>query len=71
MKVYNFRLDNHEWTNCTKYIRIYKIFFSIRLSEKSLSFTDTSFITTYLYRNMEHNPSNVVMFVLIELLRYV
>ena len=33
---------------------------------ESLSFTDTSFITTHLYTNMKPNLSNVVIFILIE-----
>ena len=37
----------------------------IRLSEKCLSFTDTSF-TTHLYTNMKSNLSNVVIFILRE-----
>ena len=38
----------------------------IRLSEKCLSFTDTSFTATHLYINMKPNVSNVVIFILIE-----
>ena len=39
---------------------------NVRLSEKCLSFTDTSFITTHLYTNVKPNLSNVVIFILIE-----
>ena len=39
---------------------------NIRLSEKCLSFIDTSFTTMHLYTNMKPNLSNVVIFVLIE-----
>ena len=39
---------------------------TIRLSEKCLSFIDTSFTTTHLYTNMKPNLSNVVIFILIE-----
>ena len=42
------------------------IYIYIRLSEKCLSFTDTSFITTHLYINMKPNLSSVVIFILIE-----
>ena len=45
--------------------RYYHLFI-IKLSEKCLSFTDTSFTTTHLYINMKLNPSNVVIFILIE-----
>ena len=38
----------------------------IRLSEKCLSFIDTSFTTTHLYTNLKPNLSNVVIFILIE-----
>ena len=38
----------------------------IRLSEKCLSFTDTSSTTMHLYTNMKPNLSNVVIFILIE-----
>ena len=38
----------------------------IRLSGKCLSFTDTCSTTTHLYRNTKPNPSNVVIFILIE-----
>ena len=38
----------------------------IRLSEKCLSFTYTSFTTTDLYTNMKPNLSNVVIFILIK-----
>ena len=39
---------------------------TILFSEKCLSFTDTSFTTTYLYTNMKPNFSSVVIFILIE-----
>ena len=42
------------------------IFQYISLFEKCLSFTDTSFTTTHLCRNMKPNLSNVVIFILIE-----
>ena len=40
--------------------------YSYRLSEKCLSFTDTSFTTMRLYTNVNPNLSNVVIFILIE-----
>ena len=46
--------------------RIVTIIIYIRLSEKCLSFTDTSFITMHLYANMKPNLSNVVIFILID-----
>ena len=45
--------------------RYYHLFI-IKLSEKCLSFTDTSFTTTHLYTNMKPNLSNVVIFSLID-----
>ena len=48
------------------YLQIREYLPSIRLSEKSLSFTDTSFTTTHLYTNMKPNLSIVVIFILIE-----
>ena len=48
------------------YLQIREYLPSIRLSAKSLSFTDTSFTTTHLYTNMKPNLSNVVIFILIE-----
>ena len=42
------------------------LFLSIGLSEKCLSFTDASFTMTYLYTDMKHNLSNVVIFISIE-----
>ena len=55
-------------TVATKYISkyIYIAIVSIRLSEKFLSFTDTSFTTMHIYTNMKLNLSNVVIFILIE-----
>ena len=40
--------------------------YSIRLSEKCFSFTDPSFATMHLYKNMKPNLSDVVIFILIE-----
>ena len=39
---------------------------TIRLSEKCLSFTDTSFITMHIYTNVKPNLSNDVIFILTE-----
>ena len=44
----------------------YIVYIYIRLSEKCLSFADTSFTTMHLYTNMKPNLSNVVIFILIE-----
>ena len=41
----------------------YIVYIYIRLSEKCLSFTDTSFITMHLYTNMK---PKLVIFILIE-----
>ena len=49
----------------TTYIAL-NIITNIRLSGKCLSFTHTSFTTTHLYTNMKPNPSNVVIFSLVE-----
>ena len=55
-----------------KYIKVHSILINdinlkdIRLSEKCLSFTDTSFTTMHLYTNTKPNLSNVVIFILIE-----
>ena len=39
---------------------------NIRLSEKCLSLTDTSFTTMHLYTNMKPSLSNVLIFILME-----
>ena len=59
-------IEKYEQTNETRLKLKYVFERTIRLSEKCLSFTDTSFTTTHLYTNMKPNPSNVVLFILIE-----
>ena len=48
------------------FLYTWHVIFYIRLSEKCLSFTDTSFTTLHFYTNMEPDLSKVVIFILIE-----